>query len=73
MAKGTGRMVCGVAYLTKEEDRLLRKRIKKLREEFPESGLNMKQFLDAALRVGIEIELKAAGEETEAENHAEHE
>ena len=73
MAKGTGRMVCGVAYLTKEEDRLLRKRIKKLKEEFPESGLNMKSFLDTALRVGIEIEFKAAREEMETENHVKHE
>ena len=73
MAKGTGRMVCGVAYLTKEEDRLLRKRIKKLKEEFPESELNMKRFLDMALRVGIEMELKALREELEAENHVKHE
>ena len=73
MAKGTGRIVLGMAYLTEEEDRILRKRIKKLKEEFPESELNMKRFLDMALRVGIEMELKALREEMETEDHVKHE
>ena len=63
MANGAGHVVHGAVRLTEEEESILLKRIKKLNEQFPESGLTMNNFLDMALRIGIDIELKAIREE----------
>lgn len=67
MGNGAGQVVYGAVRLSDEENTLLRERAAKLNEQFPESGITMNNFLDMALRVGIDIEMKAIREEM---NHA---
>ncbi len=72
MSNGAGQMVYGSVRLTEEESALLRTRAAKLNEQFPDAGINLNNFLDMALRVGVDIELRAIREETEA-SHANNE
>lgn len=65
MGNGAGQVVYGAVRLSDEENALLRGRVAKLNEQFPESGITMNNFLDMALRVGIDIEMKAIREEME--------
>lgn len=72
MSNGAGQIVYGQVRLTEEESTLLRTRAAKLNEQFPDAAINMNNFLDMALRVGINIELQAIREEMEA-GHANNE
>ena len=72
MSNGAGQIVYGSVRLTEEESTLLRTRAAKLNEQFPDTAINMNNFLDMALRVGINIELQAIREEMEA-GHANNE
>ena len=72
MSNGAGQIVYGSVHLTEEESTLLRNRAAKLNEQFPDAAINMNNFLDMALRVGINIELQAIREEMEA-GHADNE
>lgn len=66
MSNGAGQVVYGAVRLTDEENALLRARIDKLNKQFPDAGISMNNFLDIALRVGVDIELRAIREEMEA-------
>ena len=72
MSNGAGQIVYGQVRLTEEESTLLRTRAAKLNEQFPDAAINMNNFPDMALRVGINIELQAIREEMEA-GHANNE
>lgn len=72
MSNGAGQIVYGQVRLTEEESTLLRTRAAKLNEQFPDAAINMNNFLDMALRVGVNIELQAIREELEA-RHADNE
>ena len=72
MSNGAGQIVYFQVRLTEEESTLLRNRAAKLNEQFPDTAINMNNFLDMALRVGINIELQAIREEMEA-GHANNE
>lgn len=72
MPNGAGQVVYGSVRLTEEENALLRARVEQLKEQFPDAGISMNNFLDIALRVGVDIELKAIRKEVEA-GHADSE
>ena len=64
--------VFGSVMLNREEEKLLNERVKELRKQFPESGITMNNFLDMALRIGIDIELASIRKRLEADKHVEH-
>lgn len=64
--------VFGSVMLNREEEKLLNERVKELRKQFPESGITMNNFLDMALRIGVDIELASIRKRLEADKHAEH-
>ena len=72
MSNGAGQIVYGQVRLTEEESTLLRNRAAKLNEQFTDAAINMNNFLNIALRIGINIELQAIWEEMEA-GHANNE
>lgn len=68
MGNGAGQVVYGAVRLSDEENELLRERADKFNKEFPDAGITMNNFLDMALRVGVDIELRAIRAELEAEH-----
>ena len=64
--------VFGSVMLNREEEKLLNERVKELRKQFPESGITMNNFLDMALRIGVDIELASIRKRLEADKHVEH-
>ena len=68
MGKEVGQVVTGSVRLTKKEIELLKNRANELNKRFPEAGITMGNFLDKALRIGIDIELRAIRAEMEARN-----
>lgn len=72
MSNGAGQVVYGAVRLTEEENALLRERADRLNEQFQGAGITMNNFLDIALRVGVDIELRAIRGEMEA-GHADNE
>ena len=68
MSNGAGQVVYGAVRLTDEENALLRARADKFNKEFPDAGITLNNFLDMALRVGVDIELRAIRAEMEAEH-----
>lgn len=64
--------VFGSVMLNREEEKLLNERVKELRKQFPESGITMNNFLDIALRIGVDIELASIRKRLEADKHVEH-
>ena len=59
MRMKTGHLVYGATHLKPGEEELLLNRVKEINEQFPESKININNFLDIALRVGIDVELSA--------------
>lgn len=64
--------VYGSVILNEEEEKLLNGRVAELRRQFPESKINMNNFLDMALRIGVDMELASIRNRLEADKHAEH-
>lgn len=64
--------VYGSVMLNREEEKLLNRRVAELRRQFPESKINLNNFLDMALRVGVDMELASIRKRLEADEHAEH-
>ena len=69
MGKEAGHVVYGAVRLSDEEERLLLDRMKKINEQFPESGITMNNFYDMAFRIGVDIEISAIRKEMEAGKH----
>ena len=66
MSNGAGQVVYGAVWLTEEENALLQARADKLNQQFPGAGISMNNFFDIAMRVGVDIELRAIRAELEA-------
>ena len=65
----TGHLVYGAALLTPDEEKLLMKRVEEVNKQFPENKISINDFLDIALRVGIDVELGAIRKGLEADRH----
>lgn len=68
MGKEVGQVVTGSVRLRQSEIKLLKNRANELNKRFPGAGITMGNFLDKALRIGIDIELRAIRAEMEAEH-----
>lgn len=68
VGKQVGQVVSGSVRLSDEEIKILQQRAHKFNKRFPGAGITMGNFLDMALRVGIDIELRAIRAEMEAEH-----
>lgn len=51
-------VVTGSAAITEKEEEVLEGELKELQEMFPDSNLNIQDFLNVALRVGIDFQLE---------------
>ena len=65
----TGHLVYGAVMLAPEEEKLLENRVKEVNAQFPESKISINNFLDVALRVGIDVELSSIRKRLEADRH----
>lgn len=66
MGMKTGHLVYGAVHLKPNEEALLLRRVKEVNEQFPESRININDFLDIALRIGIDMELNAIRKQMES-------
>lgn len=62
----------GSILLNEEEEKLLYNRLEEVNKQFPDSGITMKNFLDMALRIGVDIELASIRKRLEEDKHVEH-
>lgn len=60
-------IVTGRAQMTDEEEKVFTVELNRLQEQFPDSKMNMQDFFNVALRVGLTVELNNLRKGTEHE------